>query len=321
MRPHRKYTGMTNKENILALSMIKGVGANFIKKNLSLISAYENNLEMLAGMGGKINMEEITANLPAARSMLQRCEALNIQAISILDSNYPSKLKELKDPPPFLYCLGNLALLHQNTIAIIGTRKSTELGDQIACRIGSYFTQNYSICNGLVEGIDKSSIYNGKDVFPNVIGILSGGLNFGNTSSKITIELAEKVLDNNGLLISEYEPDQKETQFSGSKASRIQAGISNALILIQSKKDGGSKYTLKAFSELSRPLGIVDFKDNQEFQISENFSGNRLLLEKGLEGIAEMCDIKKKETIRISKLIKISQKSDYINFEKEISMK
>ena len=136
---------MTNKENILALSMIKGVGANFIKKNLSLISAYENNLEMLAGMGGKINMEEITATLPAARSMLQRCEALNIQAISILDSNYPSKLKELKDPPPFLYCLGNLALLHQNTIAIIGTRKSTELGDQIACRIGSYFTQNYSI--------------------------------------------------------------------------------------------------------------------------------------------------------------------------------
>lgn len=85
---------------------------------------------------------------------------------------------------------------------------------------------------------------------------MSGGLNFHHTSSKITSELAEKVLKEDGLLISEVEPDRKEDQFSGSKASRIQAGLSSALILIQSSIDGGSKYTIKAFRNLIESLVI-----------------------------------------------------------------
>lgn len=306
---------MSSKENILALSMINGVGASFIKRNLPLLATYAQDLEMLSAIGGKVNLPQLEANLPGAKSILKRCETLNIKAISILDDNYPLNLMELKDAPPFIYCLGNLELLLQNPIAIIGTRRSTQLGNQIAFKIGSHFANENSICNGLVDGIDKASIYDGKNVLPNVIGILSGGLNYQSTSSKITSELAEKILQNRGLLISEYEPDQKETQFSGSKTSRIQAGLSKALILIQSQKDGGSKYTIKAFSELNRPLGIINFKNNQEFQTSQNFSGNRLILEKGREGIAEMCGIKKLEKIRISDIINISQKSDYLKLE------
>lgn len=135
----------------------------------------------------------------------------------------------------------------------------------------------------------------------------------------MTKELAMQVLENNGLLLSEYEPNKKEDQFSGSKASRIQAGLSNALILIQSSKEGGSKYTIKAFSFLERPLAIIDFKNNIEFDQTANFEANRLIIEKGKKGIMEMCDIKKIESILITKIINIEKSEDYQLVENTIT--
>ena len=149
-------------------------------------------------------------------------------------------------------------------------------------------------------------------------GVLSGGLNFEKTSSKITKELAKKVLDNNGLLVSENPPNKHEDQFSGSKASRIQAGLSKGLILIQSSRNGGSKYTIKAFSDLDRVFGVINFKGNKSFDTEELFSGNRLLVSKGVDGIAEMCDINKANNIKVEKIISLGSKEDYVLFEEAI---
>ncbi|WP_157487197.1 DNA-processing protein DprA, partial [Gelidibacter algens] len=180
------------------------------------------------------------------------------------------------------------------------------------------FSKEWSICNGLVDGIDKYTIQNHESVFSNITGVISGGLNYSKTSSKITKELAEKVLNNNGLLISENSPNKSEDQFSGSKASRIHAGLSKGIILIQSSSSGGSKYTIKAFSELNRPLGVINFKGNKTFENDELFSGNRMLINKGVDAIAEMCEIKNMKSIRVDNIVSISSKSDYILFEKAL---
>ena len=216
-----------------------------------------------------------------------------------------------------LYLKGNKSILDK-AIAIIGSRKSSDLGNKIANKVGEYFSENWAICNGLVDGIDKYSILKNNSVLPNVIGVLSGGLNFQNTSSKITIDLAHKVLKSNGLLVSENEPNKKEDKFSGSKASRIQAGLSNSLILIQSSKNGGSKYTIKAFSNLHRPLAVIHFKSNMEYLTNDSFNGNRLLIEKGKQGIMDMCDLKKIESIKVFEILQIEGCEDYKNLEYEI---
>ena len=235
----------------------------------------------------------------------------------ITDDNYPKNLLEIKDPPAILFYLGNIALLDK-AISIIGTRKSTSLGNKIANCLGMYFSKNWSICNGLVDGIDKNAIIDNNKILPRVIGVLSGGLNYEYTSSKTTQELAEKVLKNEGLLLSENEPSKKEDQFSGSKASRIQAGLSNSLILIQSSIKGGSKYTIKTFSELKRPLGVVNYSNSKSFQEDEKFEANRLILKNGNKGIMEFCSIKKQENIKIFKTISIRNDNDYAIIEKEI---
>jgi DNA processing protein len=306
-------------KHILALSLIKGVGASFIKRNIPLISSYIDNPEMLSSIGGKITFEQFNYNLETAQSIIEECDRQQIEMISILDSNYPKTLIEIKDPPPILYLKGNTKLLNR-AVAIIGTRNSSELGNKIAEKVGEYFSQNWSICNGLVDGIDKYSVFSNNKVLPNVIGVLSGGLNYEHTSSKITKQLADLVLENNGLLISENEPNKKEDQFSGSKASRIQAGLSIALILIQSKVSGGSKYTLKTFSELNRPLGIIQFSGNSQYENDELFGANRLLAEKEIIGLLEICGIKKIENIRTTEFVTISNKEDYLLLNEKIKV-
>ena len=263
----------TKAKNILALSLIKGVGASFIKKNLALIDSYIDNFEMLSSIGGKVTLEDLEYNIKKSNKIINECEVLNIEPISILSESYPAKLKEISDPPPVLFLLGNKKIIN-NAIAIIGSRKSNELGNSIANKVGQYFSKNWSICNGLVDGIDLNSIKNNNEVFPEVIGVLSGGLDFENTSSKITKSLAKLVLENNGLLISENYPSKKEDQFSGSKASRMQAGLSKGIILVQSSIGGGSKYTLKTFSKLNRTLGIIYFEENSKFINDDLFGAN-----------------------------------------------
>jgi DNA processing protein len=310
---------MNNRiKHILALSLIKGVGNAFIKRKLNEIEAYIADVDLLGNMlGGKVTIDGITENLPIANKIIGECLENDIKIIPITSDQYPSLLKEIKNPPAILYLKGNMANL-EKCVAIIGSRKSDNLGNSIATKIGGYFSEKWSICNGLVEGIDKNAILNEDRILSNVTGVLSGGLNYERTSSKITKELAEKVLSNNGLLVSENPPNKREDQFSGSKASRIQAGLSKGIIIVQTSTTGGSKYTLKAFSELNRILGVISFQGNKNFEIAEQFSGNRLLLEKGIKGIAEMCDIKKMNSIKIKKTIELKSKGDYLLFDNEM---
>jgi DNA processing protein len=311
---------MNNRaQNILALSMIKGVGDAFVKTNLIKIETYIDDIDLLGNMlGGKVTVDGINENLPLAAKIIEDCAENDIKMIPIISEQYPLLLKEIKNPPTILYLKGNIIHL-EKCVAIIGTRKSDDLGNRIASKIGKHFSINWSICNGLVEGIDKNAILKNESVYSNVTGVLSGGLNYHKTSSKITIDLADKVLHNNGLLISENPPNKREDQFSGSKASRIQAGLSKGIIIIQTSSTGGSKYTLKAFSELNRVLGVISYKGNKIFDTEELFSGNNLLLDKGIEGVAEMCEIKKMNSIKFKNIIPFNSKDDYILFEKLIT--
>ena len=305
---------------LLALGKISGIADTFIKKNLSAfkLETTDKIIDQLSKINNKISHEAISEHLGWADKVIKRCEELGIVILPIYNPNYPSRLKELSNPPVILYLLGNLTLLNKPIISLIGTRKSTNLGNSIANKVGAYFSQNNVLCNGLVDGIDRYSVENGETVFPNIIGILSGGLNFKKTSSKITSELAEKVLKENGLLISEVEPDQKEDQYSGSKSSRIQAGLSSVLILIQSSVKGGSKYTIKAFSKLNRVIGYISFIGNKEYDIDTNFSANRMLDQTNLAAIAKICNIQKCSTLNIRKLIPIHSSLDYDLIIKEL---
>lgn len=295
-------------KNILILSMVKGIGPAFIKKNCHRL-INDNSCDQIVKESKPEELDNLVSYAKTADEIMSDCKDNDIKMVSIIDAEYPSQLKEIGDPPSVLFIKGNLSLLN-HVIAIIGTRHSSELGNKIAERVGSYFADYFSICNGLVEGIDEHSIYVGSKVLSNVVGIISGGLCYNETCSSHHIQVINDVLEAGGLIISEYYPRQKEDKYSGSKASRIQAGLSHGLILVQSKIDGGSKYTLAKFAKLGRPIGVIHFPSSAEYQ-SESFGANRLIAEKGKDGLAQMIGLKKTSSINIGPLIVLSNKDDY----------
>lgn len=303
---------------IIAISKVKGIGGAFFKKHISFFKSTNCSLKEIISLSDKFSMEDIESNLDEANDIIEKCKKNDITIISISEDSYPQKLIEIGDPPPVIYIKGNISLLNSNIISIIGTRKSTELGNNIAKKVGAYFSETHTICNGLVDGIDRHVVENLENSPLNIIGVISGGLNLETTSSAVTRNLANKILSKGGLIISEVEPDVKEDKFSGSKASRIQAGLSSSLLLVQSSVGGGSKYTIKTFSKLNRTLGVINFHDNSFFQSDEEFGANRLIVEHRIEGVARFCDIKKVSNILIKKIVLIKSKKDYIEMD-EIS--
>ncbi len=302
--------------NILILSMVRNIGPAFIKKNRSRL-LHENSCNSVVQEFQPDEEEFIDLYRKRADDIMADCKDNNIKMISILDDAYPSQLLEIGDPPSILFLKGDESLLN-HVIAIIGTRQSSELGNKIAERVGLYFSMSFSICNGLVEGIDEHAIYHNGKITKHVVGIISGGLVYRETCSSNHVRVADDVLNAGGLLISEFYPRQKEDKFSGSKASRIQAGLSHGLILVQSKIDGGSKYTLSKFAKLGRPIGVIHYPASEEYH-SDSFGANRIIIEQGKEGLAKMVNIKKASALNVGPIVALSSKDDYDDFIKKVS--
>lgn len=308
---------MKTKE-ILVLSMIKGIGPATIKKNIHRLKSDINAYDLIR----ELKPEELK-NIPTyeneAESIISICQKEEIGIINITSWEYPSSLLEISNPPAVLYVKGNKELINKKIVAIIGTRHSTELGNRVAERLGGYFSQHFAICNGLVEGIDEHSIYVNEKVVPNAIGIISGGLCYKSTCSQNHIRVIEDVLKAGGLIISEYPPTKKEDQYSGSASSRIQAGLSSGIILVQSKIDGGSKYTLDKFVKLGRVIGIVHFPTNPEYQ-DDIFGANRLIIEEKEYGLTKFVGLKSVKTLNVKAIIPITSKDDYKAFEDKLTV-
>lgn len=302
-------------KNVLMLTKVKGIGPAFFKKNRSRLIT-SNDCECFIKEVNEDALSEFSLYERFADGVLADCKSLNIKPISCLSPEYPKLLLEINDPPAVLYIKGNEMLLNK-VIAIIGTRHSTPLGDKIAERLGEYFSQEYAICNGLVEGIDEHSVYYNGKITSRAIGIISGGLDYIQTCSKAHAKVIEDVLNAGGLIISEYPPRQPEDKYSGSKASRIQAALSQGLILVQSGIDGGSKYTLGTFAKLPRVLGVIHFPSSEEYQ-SEKFEANRVIISEQKEGIAKFIGLKTTKKIELSSIIPIQGKADYDVFSSKI---
>lgn len=308
---------MKTKE-ILVLSMIKGIGPATIKKNIHRLKSDINAYDLVRELKPE-ELKNITTYENEAESIISICQKEKIGIINITSWKYPSSLLEISNPPAVLYVKGNKDLINKRTVAIIGTRHSTELGNRIAESLGGYFSQHYAICNGLVEGIDEHSIYINEKVVPNAIGIISGGLCYKSTCSQNHIRVIEDVLKADGLIISEYPPTKKEDQYSGSTSSRIQAGLSSGIILVQSKIDGGSKYTLDKFVKLKRIVGVVHFPTNPEYQ-DDIFGANRLIVEEKEYGLTKFVGLKTVKTLNIKAIIPITSKDDYKAFEDKLTV-
>lgn len=314
MRDNNKIIG------IIALSSLKGIGPAFVKKVVSNRTFENTNIiqeikRITTSNNKPFDDDTIYEAVETAKEIIYNCKEEGITIIELTNSDYPTLLKEIKDPPPVIYCKGNLDLLYNKTVCIIGTREPNENAKKISERIGSFYSNtSWAICNGLAEGVDNFSIKSNDKIHNKVIGIIAGGLNYNSkkTLLKKTAENAEKTIERGGLLISELPPDKKEDTFTVVKSCRIQAGISNGLILVQSSLDGGSRFTTKSFCETLRPIAVIN-PVSTDFDLP-TYNANKEIILNNKKGLSKFTELKE-DKIQTSKIFVIKSKNDYAEFE------
>lgn len=185
------------------------------------------------------------------------CEKQGIKILTYLSKDYPTSLKNISDPPMVLYCKGNLDLLKcENSIAIVGSRRVTKYGTDVTTKFACALTKaGLVIISGLADGVDSIAHKCCLDLKGKTIAVLGSGLNEIYPSTNIP--LANRIIDNGGLIITEYKPNEKGLSFHFPKRNRIIAGLSKGVLITEATLKSGSMHTKDFALEYGKELFVV----------------------------------------------------------------
>ncbi|GHB71749.1 DNA processing protein DprA [Psychrosphaera saromensis] len=180
----------------------------------------------------------------------------NVSVIPFNHEFYPTLLLNTSRPPVLLFTQGNIELLNQVQMAFVGSRNPTAYGCQVTKNLVAELVRlNLVITSGLAIGIDGIAHKAALSANGSTIAVLGSGLN--NVYPKRHLSLAEQIVEQNGLLISEFLPDVPPIQFNFPKRNRIIAGLSNGTVVVEAAIKSGSLITAQSAVEEGRDVFAV----------------------------------------------------------------
>jgi DNA processing protein len=282
----------------MALTLLPGVGSILAKNLVSYCGSVEDifkknktQLEKIPGIGPE------RANLITndSKEIFERVEEEvkfirkhNIQPLFFTDGDYPARLKNCDDSPPLLYFKGECNLNSSRMIAIVGTRNASDYGKSIVeSLVNDLVKYKATIISGLAYGIDihahKASLKNNLAT----IGVLAHGLD--RLYPSIHSSVAEKMLQHGGLLtefMSETNPDKENFP----SRNRIVAGISDAVIVVESARKGGALITAEIANSYNRDVFAIPGNIGQPYSEGCNdlIRQNKACLIESADQLAEL---------------------------------
>ena len=215
---------------------------------------------------------------PKNDSELADCELILRQ-----DPAYPAILKEISWPPLGIYVRGQLP--EKPAIAIIGTRRATANGKAIAKKLAQELSrQNVIIISGLAMGIDTAAHEGALEAGGRTIAVLPAGLN--RIYPAQNGQLAEKILDSGGALISEYPNGHPSYASNFVHRNRIVSGLSAAVVVVEAPEKSGALITARFALEQNREVMAVPGPANHP-----NYAGSHQLIRDGAKLVTSAKEI------------------------------
>ena len=247
-----KIFNFSNKENINFFKLNRIEKIEFLKSFFS-----EDNIEKILSVFDKLTLYKI-----GAEKIIKNCEEKNIKIFYYSYENYPKNLMDIKESPYVIFVKGNLPSNEEleKSFAIVGTRRPSKEGIDFARDIGQYLSKNsiYNI-SGLALGIDTV----GHNMSLQKTGaILGQGLDL-EIYTRENIKLAEKILENNGFLLSELIPQKEISLFSLIKRDRLESALTSGIVIAETDIKGGTVNTFKYAREQKKKIFVSEI--NKEF--------------------------------------------------------
>ena len=293
----------------IALTLIPNIGDVHAKSLVnafgdaeSIFKAKKKDLEHMEGIGS-VRAGSIKAfnDFTSSENEIKFIEQYKITPLFINDPMYPQRLLNCYDSPTLLYYRGNADLNCSKIISIVGTRNNSDYGKAVCEKlIEDCSNENILVVSGLAFGIDtiahKAAL---KNNLPTV-GVLAHGLDRIYPAQNKS--LAKQMANQGGLLtefISQTNPDKQNFP----KRNRIVAGISDAIIVIESGKKGGSLITAELGNGYSKDVFAIPGRTTDSKSEGCNYliKNNKASLINNAEDLLEMMNWKPIAKTAISK--------------------
>ena len=261
----------------LALTLIPGIGDVLAKNLVSYCGGPEKvfkakRKELIRVPGIDLVRAEAVLKFNEWKKVdeeISFIEKNKISAHFYPDQDYPARLKGLTDSPALLFTKGNMNLNHGRMVAMVGTRHATDYGkDIIEILVEGFKPYDVTIVSGLAYGIDihahRAAL---KHEMP-TIGVLAHGLNRLYPGQHRST--AVKMLENGGLVTEFKSSDEFEPQ-NFPKRNRIVAGLSDAVIIVESAINGGALITAEIANNYNRDVFCIPGKVGEKFSEGCNY--------------------------------------------------
>jgi DNA processing protein len=257
---------MTNiVRDVVALSLMRGIGRKALLRLLAEFPGKQFDTgaleRVLLTHKARIGATTIASELlPAARrraeGVIDASLRTGIEIITILDRSYPERLARTAAPPPVLYVKGNRVSLNSGAaIAIIGTREPTAFGVKCAFKLGSAFAAEATVVSGLARGCDTQGHLGCLEAGGTAVAVLAHGLD--RVYPRENTELAVAIAETGGCLVSEYPIGTRPFRSYFVERNKLQAALSDAVIVVETDINGGTMHTVKFAVEQHKPVACV----------------------------------------------------------------
>lgn len=256
--------------SFLALSLVSGVGYWTLRKlalsgiKFQEITQAQSESKLIDYLKqGKCKTAEKLAEewLKEREKLVEKANQLHnklkdygIEVIYFDEDKFPQSLRDIKEPPMWLFVQGDVSILHQPTITIVGTRKPTMDGKFLAQYVGRclyYFKKGVTV-SGLASGIDQIIHKNSLKFNIKTIAFIGTGILLDYPAG--SEELRQDIHEKGGAIVSEYLPNQSYSASNFVHRNRLQAGLARVVIPVDWKEKSGTAHTVRFAKENNRRI-------------------------------------------------------------------
>jgi len=246
----------------VAFSLVKGIGAVRFQGLLDYFGdpqiAWRAPTQGLRDAGLS---EKIVENLVQLRSsndldkIWNELEAKGISVLILPDETYPRRLRELDQPPPVLYVRGELIPEDEWAVAVVGTRRVTAYGRQVAEDIAGTLARNgITVISGLARGVDSIAHQAALSTGGRTVAVLGSGLDriYPPENRRLSEQIATS-----GALISDYPPGTPPEASNFPPRNRLISGLSLAVVIVEAGQTSGALITAAFAADQEREVFAV----------------------------------------------------------------
>jgi DNA processing protein len=294
---------MDTKAYWVGFNLVRGVGAVRLKNILdhfgNLEIAWNAPAEGLISAGIPARVVEnflMIRKQVDLNVIMDRIETQGVKVLTWEDDSYPRRLKEISQPPPVIFVRGSINVEDDWAVSVVGTRRVTPYGRQVAMEIARFLAQNgVTLVSGLARGVDAIAHQAAMQEGGRTIAVLGSGVDviYPPEHRKLADEIMKQ-----GAVISDYPLGTQPESSNFPPRNRIIAGLSLATIVVEAGETSGALITAEFAAEQGREVFAVPGSI-----LTPQSEGTNKLIEEGARPLLRMNEI-----LEILKLEQIPEK-------------